>query len=168
MMGSFHDKTDQLKMSFRISGLDAAQFAPLMAMNDEELARHRARRETATGYPGYPCRVTLDDAQPGEDVILVNFEHLPVDSPYRSSHAIFVRVNATAKYEGTGEIPPALARRLLSVRGFDNEASMVSGDVVDGANLAAYIEAQFKDPRVAYLHAHYAKRGCFAARIDRE
>ncbi|MGZ5078077.1 MAG: DUF1203 domain-containing protein [Usitatibacter sp.] len=154
-------------MSFRISGLDAAQFAPLMAMHDEELARHRARRETATEYPGYPCRVTLDDAQPGEDVILVNFEHLPVDSPYRSSHAIFVRVNATAKFDGIDEVPPALARRLLSVRGFDKDALMVSGEVVDGASLAAYIEAQFEDPRVVFMHAHYAKRGCFAARIDR-
>lgn len=116
-MGPSDDEMDRSKMSFRISGLDAAQFAPLMAMNDEELARHRARRETATGYRGCPCRVTLDDAQPGEDVIVVNFEHLAVDSPYRSSHAIFVRVNATAKFDGIDEVPPALARRLLSVRG---------------------------------------------------
>jgi Protein of unknown function (DUF1203) len=155
-------------MSFRISGLDPAQFAPLMTMSDAELARHRARRETVTAYPGYPCRVTLDDAQPGEDVILVNFEHLPVESPYRASHAIFVRANATVRFEGLDEIPPALARRLLSVRGFDDQALMVSGDVIDGANLAAYVDAQFEDPRVSYLHAHYAKRGCFAARIDRD
>jgi hypothetical protein len=154
-------------MSFRISGLDAAQFEPLLKMNDEELARHRARRETATGYPGYPCRVTLDDAQPGEDVILVNFEHLPVDSPYRSSHAIFVRAGAKEKFEGVDVVPPALARRLLSVRAFDRDDLMVAGEIVEGVNLAALIEAQLEDPRVAYLHAHYARRGCFAARIDR-
>ncbi len=154
-------------MTFRISGLDPAQFAPLMAMSDEELARHRARREIATGFPGYPCRVTLDDAQPGEHLILLHFKHLAVDSPYRSSHAIFVRANATAKFDGVDEVAPALARRLLSVRGFDGDAMMVSGELVDGANLAAHIAAQFEDPRVAYLHAHYARRGCFAARIDR-
>jgi hypothetical protein len=111
--------------------------------------------------------VTLDDAQPGEELILVNFEHLPVDSPYRSRHAIFVRAGATEKFDGIDVIPPALARRLLSVRAFDGEGLMVSGEIVEGSTLAEYIEAQFENARVAYLHAHYAKRGCFAARIDR-
>ena len=154
-------------MPFKISGLDPAQFAPFLAMSDEELARHGARRETATDYPGYPCRVTLDDAQPGEEVILLNFEHLAVNSPYRSSHAIFVRTNATEKREAVGEIPAALARRLLSVRAFDEHGFMLSGEIMEGADLAPYIEAQLADPQVAYLHAHYARRGCFAARIDR-
>ncbi len=154
-------------MTFRISGLDPAPFAPFAAMNDADLARHRARRYTADEYPGFPCRVTLDDAQPGEEVILLNFEHLPVESPYRSSHAIYVRTNATRRYEGIAEVPPALARRLLSVRGFDADGLMVSGEIVEGANLAPYIETQFADPKIEYLHAHYARRGCFAARIDR-
>jgi hypothetical protein len=154
-------------MTFRISGLDPAQFAGFAAMTDADLARHYARRYTAQEYPGYPCRVTLDDAQPGEEVILLNFEHLPVDSPYRASHAIYVRTNASRRYDGRDEVPPALARRLLSVRGFDLDGMMVSGEIVDGATLAPYIESQFADPRVAYLHAHYARRGCFAARIDR-
>ena len=154
-------------MTFRISGLDPALFASFASMNDDELARHNARRYTANEHPGFPCRVTLDDAQSGEEVILLNFEHLPVESPYRASHAIYVRTNATRKYEGRDEVPPALARRLLSVRGFDSEGFMVSGEIVDGAILAPYIEAQFADTGVAYLHAHYARRGCFAARIDR-
>jgi hypothetical protein len=154
-------------MTFRISGLDPARFAALASMSDHELARHNARRYTANEYPGFPCRVTLDDAQPGEEVILLNFEHLPVESPYRSSHAIYVRTGATRKYEGAGQVPPALARRLLSVRGFDANGLMVSGEIVEGAKLAPYIETQLADPAVAYLHAHYARRGCFAARIDR-
>jgi len=154
-------------MSFRISGLEPSQFAPYLAMSDEELARHRGQRQVATSYPGFPCRVSLDDAMPGEEVILLNFEHLPVDSPYRSSHAIFVRANATERCEMVDEVPPALARRLLSVRGFDAKGQMVSGEIVEGSALAAYAEAQLGDRNVAYLHAHYAKRGCFAARIDR-
>jgi Protein of unknown function (DUF1203) len=154
-------------MPFQISGLDPAQFAPFHAMSDEELARHRALRVTATEYPGYPCRVTLDDAQPGEEVILLNFEHLPVDSPYRSSHAIYVRSNASRRYEGIDEVPPALERRLLSVRAFDAGGLMVSGEIVEGVSLAPYIEAQLANPGIEYLHAHYARRGCFAARIDR-
>jgi hypothetical protein len=154
-------------MPFQISGLDPAQFAPFHAMSDEELARHRARRVIAKEYPGYPCRVTLDDAQPGEEVVLLNFEHLPVDSPYRSSHAIYVRANAARKCEAIDQVPPALERRLLSVRGFDASGLMISGEIMEGANLAPYIEAQLANPDIAYLHAHYARRGCFAARIDR-
>jgi hypothetical protein len=154
-------------MTFRITGLDLGQFASLAAMSDDELVHYNARRYTASEYPGFPCRVTLDDAQPGEEVILLNFEHLPVDSPYRASHAIYVRTNAARRYEGRDQVPPALARRLLSVRGFDTDGMMVSGEIVDGVNLAPYIETQLADARVAYLHAHYARRGCFAARIDR-
>ena len=90
-----------------------------------------------------------------------------MDSPYRSSHAIYVRVNAREKFEGVDEVPPALARRLLSVRAFDDSGLMLSGEIVEGVNLAAHVESQFEDSRVVYLHAHYAKRGCFAARIDR-
>jgi hypothetical protein len=154
-------------MSYRITGLEPAQFRRYADMSDAELARNRALRVTATEYPGYPCRVTLDDAQPGEDVILLNFEHLPVDSPYRSSHAIYVRAAARERFEGVDVVPPALARRLLSVRGFDASGSMLSGEVLEGAKLAEYVRAQLEDPAVAYLHAHYARRGCFAARIDR-
>lgn len=154
-------------MSFRISGLDPAQFAALAAMSDAELSRHRARRDVAKEYPGYPCRVTLDDAQPGEEVLLLNFEHLPVDSPYRSSHAIYVRARATEPFDGIDVVPPALARRLLSVRGFDAAGNMVSGEVLEGRDLGPYVESQLANADVAYLHAHYARRGCFAARIDR-
>jgi hypothetical protein len=154
-------------MSYRISGLEPAQFRRYAAMGAAELARHRALRVTATEYPGYPCRVTLDDAQPGEDVILLNFEHLPVDSPYRSSHAIYVRTGAQEKFDGIDAVTPALARRLLSVRGFDAAGSMLSGEVLEGVGLADYVRSQLDNPAIAYLHAHYARRGCFAARIDR-
>src|SRR5258708_25651849 len=127
-------------MPFQISGLDPAQFAPFHAMSGEELARHRALRVTATEYPGYPCRVTLDDAQPGEEVILLNFEHLPVESPYRSSHAIYVRTNATRRYEGIAEAPPSPARRLLSGRGFAAAGLIVSGSIGWAPNRAPYLD----------------------------
>jgi hypothetical protein len=154
-------------MAFQISGLDPAQFAPFHAMSDDELARHRARRVIAEEYPGYPCRVTLDDAQPGEELVLLNFEHLPVDSPYRSSHAIYVRANAARKCETIDQVPPALARRLLSVRAFDASGLMISAEIMEGKDLPPYVEAQLANPDVEYLHAHYARRGCFAARIHR-
>lgn len=154
-------------MTFHIRGLDPARFTHLHAMDEAELARHRARRSVADGYPGFPCRVSLDDAQPGEAVLLVNFEHHAADTPYRASHAIYVRAGATTPFEATGEVPPALGRRLLSVRAFDAAGFMVSGEIVEGARLAHYLEERLGDANVAYLHAHFAGRGCFAARIDR-
>ena len=154
-------------MSFVITGLDPQPFRHLYGLPDADLAREGAIRMRADSKPGFPCRVTLEDAEPGEDLLLVNYEHLSVATPYRSRHAIFVRDGAeeAARYEDA--VPEQLSRRLLSVRAFDAEGMMTDADVFDGTELAERIEAFFADPSVAYLHVHNAKRGCFAARVDR-
>ncbi|HVI99376.1 MAG TPA: DUF1203 domain-containing protein [Sphingomonas sp.] len=154
-------------MSYVITGIDPAPFRPLYGLSDDELAAHGAIRMTVDENPGFPCRITLEDAEPGETVLLLNHEHLPVDTPYRSRHAIFVRegAHAAARYENA--VPDQLAIRLLSVRAFDAEGMMRDADVIEGGDLEATIDRFFADPDTAYLHAHNAKRGCFAARIDR-
>jgi hypothetical protein len=154
-------------MDYRITGLDPKPFEPLFALDDAELARHRAVRRIVGEKPGAPCRVSLEDAEPGEEVLLLNHEHLAVDSPYRASHAIYVRRAARAAWDRVNEVPPALASRLLSVRAFDGDGFMRGADVTEGAALPALVAKLLADPRVAYLHAHYARAGCFAARIDR-
>jgi hypothetical protein len=153
-------------MRFTIRGLAPERFAPLFAMTDAELAHHRALRCMADAKPGFPCRVSLADAEPGSEVILVNYEHLPVDSPYRASHAIYVSA-AKERFDAVDVVPPALRERMLSLRAFDARGMMLDADVADGAALESLI-ARFLDHReVEYLHAHFARRGCFAARIDR-
>ena len=154
-------------MDFRIRGLDPAAFTGLHHMSDQELAAQRAVRQVADSKPGFPCRVTLEDAEPGERVLLLNYEHLPVETPYRSRHAIFVREEAREPYDAANTIPPALAGRLLAIRAFDGAGSMVDAEIVEGAHAPGLIRKFFGDTRVAYLHAHFARRGCFAARIDR-
>lgn len=154
-------------MDFRIRGLDPAAFTTLHRLHDEELAAHRAVRCIADSKPGFPCRVTLEDAEPGERVLLLNYEHLPVETPYRSRHAIFVREGARDPWDATNAVPPALASRLLAIRAFDDGGSMVDAEIAEGAHAPGLIERFFRDARVAYLHAHFARRGCFAARIDR-
>ena len=57
--------------------------------------------------------------------------------------------------------------RPLSLRAFDSNHMMVDGDLADGAVAEALIERFFANPQVAYIHAHYASRGSYAARIDR-
>jgi hypothetical protein len=152
-------------MSFTVSGLSPAPFLPLYGLSDAELAERRARRLVVDG-PGFPERIEMRDAVPGEALLLVNFEHQSADTPYRSSHAVFVREGATERWCGD-YVPQVLRKRLLSLRGFSADGSIVDADVVEGRDAEPLIERLFADPMVAYIHAHYAKPGCYAARIDR-
>lgn len=154
-------------MSYAITGLDPAPFAPLFGQPDDVLAAQGVIRQTVESKPSAPCRITLEDAEPGETVLLLNHEHLAVDTPYRSRHAIYVRETPAPAARYVDKVPPALAVRLLALRAFDADDMMIDAEVVEGADLPTQIERFFTDPRAAYLHAHYARRGCFAARIDR-
>ncbi|MEO6581271.1 MAG: DUF1203 domain-containing protein [Sphingomicrobium sp.] len=152
-------------MHFIVRGLPPEPFVPLYGLSDEGLARHRARRVMVNGT-GFPERIEMRDATPGETLLLVNFEHQDADSPYRSSHAVYVREGATESWCGD-HLPGVLRSRLLSLRGFSADGSMIDADVAEGHNAHPVIERLFADPEVAYIHAHYAKPGCYAARIDR-
>lgn len=154
-------------MSYVIRGIDPAPFAPLFGLSDAALAEQGVIRMRVDSMPGFPCRVTLEDAEPGEAVLLLNHAHLPVDTPYRSRHAIFVREGAERAAVFTDTVPLQLSRRLLSVRAFDADGMMTDADVVEGSALEPLIERFMAAPQTAYLHVHNAKRGCFAARVDR-
>ncbi len=154
-------------MSFQITGLPLSQFSPLFALSDEELARRGAIRVTADQSLGFPCRVSLQDAAVGERLILLNYEHLPVATPYRSRHAIYVRQSATEAQLAIDEVPQLLRPRLLSVRAFDAQGMMKAADVAPGTAIENLIEQMFSHAAVAFLHVHNAKWGCYAARVDR-
>ena len=136
-------------------------------MKDDDLTHHGAERHVVTAKPGFPDRIEVRDLEPGETALLLNFTHQPADTPYRSSHAIFVREGATQAAEFIDEVPDVIRVRQISLRAFDASGVMVDADLVDGREIKALIERFFADSNVAYLHAHYAKRGCYAARIDR-
>ncbi len=153
-------------MPFRITGLDPLPFLPLFARADAELAARCIQRVRVAEKPGAPCRVTLDDAEIGEEILLLSYKHQPAATAYRQQGPIFVRRSA-ARFDADGTIPPALARRTLSLRGFDAEGAMIEADLVDGISANELIGQMFAVENVAYIHAHYARRGCFAARIDR-
>jgi hypothetical protein len=154
-------------MSFRITGLDPAPFRHLYGLTDDELVARGVRRTIANAKPGFPDRIELRDAEPGEPLLLLNYTHQPADTPYRASHAIFVREGAEQAYEAVDEVPKALRLRPISLRAFDGHGEMVDADLVDGRVLEAVIERLLDNPEVRYLQAHYAKRGCYAARIER-
>ena len=152
---------------FRIRPLPRDLFAPLFALDDAELAARGGVRRVADANPGFPCRVSLADAEPGEEVILVHFEHQPAATPFRAGHAIYVRPGADEAAPGVGEVPEALRGRPLSLRAFDDGGWLLDAEVAEGAAMEAAVARLLSDPKVACLHAHFAGPGCYAARIDR-
>ena len=151
-------------MTFRIRGLEAEQFAHLFALPDAALAAHEAVRKIADGP--HPCRVSLTDAAPGDEVILVNHEHHAVASPYRMRFAIYVR-EGEKTFDAVGAVPDQLRRRTLAVRGFNDNGMMTGWELIEGIWLEEAIERQFAEPRTRYLHIHFAAPGCYAARVER-
>ena len=154
-------------MTYRIQGLGLASFADLLGASDDMLARRGARRVIADCSPGYPCRVTLEDAEPGETLILINHVSHDVATPYRSAFAIYVREDARASGCYVDEVPPVFRPRMLSLRGYDAEGMLEAALLVPGEEADAAIRALFESPRIATIDAHNAAAGCFAAHVLR-
>lgn len=155
-------------MEFAISGLDPDPFRALYGLPDADLARRGAIRMRVDESPGFPDRIGMRDADVGETVLLVNHVSLDLPTPYRASHAIFVREGADRRWQGgPGEVPEVMRRRLLSLRGFGADGMLRAADVVDGIAVEALIARLFTDPAIAYIHAHNARQGCYSGRIDR-
>lgn len=154
-------------MTFRIHALPHEAFAPLFDLDDVALRRARARRVTVDSDPGYPCRVSLEDARVGETVILVNHTSMPAETPFRATFGIFVRKGAATAHPEPDEVPDAIARRLLSFRAFDAEGMLRDADVAEGTDAAAMIGTMLANPEIAEIHLHHARQGCYAARATR-
>lgn len=154
-------------MPFRITGLDPAPFRALYGLSDAALAAAGAQRYVVDVTPGFPDRIEVRDLEPGETALLINYVHQPAETPYRASHAIFVREGAEQRYQAVDEVPEVIRIRPISLRAFNTEGEMVDADLVDGRQIETLIERFFANQEVAYLHAHYAKRGCYAALISR-
>jgi Protein of unknown function (DUF1203) len=154
-------------MAFQIRGLDPSQFGPLFELDDESLARRGMRWMRADAPFGFPCRISLEDAPVGEPLLLLPFTHLDSLSPYRASGPIFVRRGLDRAARFVDELPPYLTKRPLSVRAYDAKDEMVDADVVEGAVAEPLIRRYLSRDDVAYLHVHFARRGCYACRVDR-
>jgi hypothetical protein len=161
------DEVHAVSDSFRLVALTYQQFEPLFTLSDDSLFAKDARRVRVMESPGTPCRVSLADAEVGEEVLLVPFVHHDVASPYRASGPIFIRHRAVTAEPGRGEIPTMLHHRLLSIRAYDANAMMVGAEVLAGVQLGPAILRAFADPTILYLHVHNAKPGCFNCRVER-
>jgi hypothetical protein len=154
-------------MTYSITGLSPDPFAPLIDMSDAELSAQGAVRVTADASPGFPCRVSLEDAEEGEQLILLHHTSHDVATPYRSAYAIYVREKAGAPATYVDATPPVFAGRPIAMRGFGADAMLLDARLALPGQADAAIRSMFADPRIAYIHAHNAAHGCFSARIDR-
>jgi len=154
-------------MPFRYMGLPCAAFEHIVRMSDAELAQIGAQRVVADEKPGFPCRVSLADAEPGERLVLFSYTHQNAATPYKASGPVFVRETARETYH-SDRVPPVFqAGRLLSARAYDAAGVMIDADVVPSDQLEPLLERLFAPSETDYIHVHYAKRGCFAARVER-
>ena len=156
-----------MKTNFRIVGLPLAQFEPLFFLDDNELEQKRARRLIVDAKPGFPCRVSLQDAEIGERVVLVPFVHHEVESPYRASGPIFIRETAKEVELEPDELPDMVTSRVMSVRAYNDKGTMVNAAVTPGNELKSQIEKFFGDAKISYLHLHNAGAGCYSCRVER-
>lgn len=154
-------------MSFVITGLSPEEFKPLFGLSDDQLSLRGVVRKAATAKPGYPCRITLEDAEPGERVLLLNYESHKAATPYRSSYAIYVREGAERARTFVDELPPVLKDRPIALRIFNEHGELVGADLDIAGDLKSKIEKAFANRQAAYVHAHNAAHGCFAAEIQR-
>ena len=153
-------------MTYRITGLDPKSFAHLVGRTDEELAAHNAVRITAESERGFPCRISLEDARAGESLILLHHTSHDVATPYRSAYAIYVRetVGEPAIYEDC--TPPVFEGRPLGLRAFDKDGMLRNALLALPGEADAKIRSLLDDPTIAYIHAHNAAHGCFAAKVE--
>ncbi len=154
-------------MSFRITGLPPEPFQHLFGLPDADLAQHGVIRYPVNESPGFPDRIEMRDALPGETMLLLNHTCQPAATPYRATHAIFVREGATQAFDAVDQVPEVMRLRLLSLRSYDAAGMMLDADVVEGSQVEPVIKRLFANPAVSYIHVHNAKQGCYSGRIDR-
>ncbi|MGB4858748.1 MAG: DUF1203 domain-containing protein [Dokdonella sp.] len=153
--------------TFQLVGLAPESFESLFDLNDDELRKHGAVRRIAKESPGFPCRISLEDAEVGEELLLLSYMHQPASSPYRATGPIFIRSNVEQRHLPAGEIPNYVSGRLMSVRAYDAEDMMIEATVCEGTLVAGELERLFDDTEVAYVHLHNAKQGCFSCAVTR-
>lgn len=154
-------------MAFRITGLSPEPFRHLYGLSEAALAEKGIVRRVVEPDTGFPDRIEMREGRPGEVFLLLNHLCQPADSPYRASHAIYVREGAEETYDEVDKVPEVMRKRLLSLRGFDAEGMIVEADVIQGTEVEGLIDRLFANSDVAYIHAHNAKQGCYSGRIDR-
>jgi hypothetical protein len=152
---------------FKFVALEREEFDSFMDLNDTELESHQAKWMIVDEEPGYPCRVSLQDAKIGENVLFMPYWHHDVKSAYRAMGTVLVRENAKTTKLEVNNVPQMLLHRLLSLKAYDSNNMMVAHDLAKGSELGSKLKEQFQNSGVEYIHLHYASPGCFCSAVYR-
>jgi hypothetical protein len=152
---------------FQIKALPEEAFAAFFNLDDAALQQMGAVRMIADKQPGFPCRISLQDAAPGEEVLLLTYQHHKTASPYQSAGPVYIRKIAKTARPGINEIPLMLQHRLLSLRAYDQYGMMKNALVTEGNRLADNLHALFETAEISYIHIHNAKAGCYNCVVER-
>ena len=125
------------------------------------------RRMRSDEPVGYPCRISLEDAPVGEELLLLTFTHQDGRSPYRASGPIFVRRGRSGAAQIVNELPTYLTLRPFPCARTMRRTRWWTRRSWKAAPPRRSIEGYLARAEVAYLHIHFARRGCFACRVDR-
>ncbi|WP_242157231.1 DUF1203 domain-containing protein [Aestuariivivens sediminis] len=156
-----------MKYDFIITGIKSHEIEDLLNLNDQELKARGFCKLIADENPGYPCRISLEDAHVGEELLAFHYEHHKVNSPYRSSGPVFVRYHAGEAHLKKNEIPNMLRHRHLSLRTYNDDGMMIDARTLDGKDLESHIQNLFSNKKAKYIQVHNAKPGCYNCQIDR-
>ena len=154
-------------MDYIVKGLSSEPYRHLYGKSDTELATYGVKRYVADKKPGFPDRIEMRDAEIGESLLLLNHVSIDKQSPYRASHAIFIREGAEQSYEAINKIPDVMISRLLSLRAFDENGMIIDAEVATGDDIQNVIERFLESDKVSHIDAHNAARGCYSGRIVR-
>ena len=154
-------------MTYSIKGLNPQDFTPFFALSDAALRGHRARRVTATANRGFPCRVSLRDANEGDSLLLIHHVNHDVDTPFRNAYAIYIRADAHEPGYFVDEVPPVMESRTMALRGYSSTGLLEEADIAIPGQADETIRHMLENTQIAYIDAHNAAPGCFAARVTR-
>ncbi|MGB5553918.1 MAG: DUF1203 domain-containing protein [Flavobacteriaceae bacterium] len=154
-------------MNFQILALDDQIFDTFFNLNDNELEKLGGKRMIVDEKPGYPCRVSLEDAEIGEEVILLPYEFHKTKSPYQAKGPIFIRKGVKTTELEKNEIPIMLNHRLLSFRGYNKNGFMKTAITEKGDKTKDVIEKIFEIDEIEYIQIHNSSPGCYNCEVRR-
>ncbi|MEL6656611.1 MAG: DUF1203 domain-containing protein [Bacteroidota bacterium] len=152
---------------FQVVGLPITLLEELNTLSIEERQLRGIQKCTVDAKPGYPCRLSLADAEVGEEVFLLPYKHHSVDSPYQAAGPIYIRTEGGAAALPPNKLPKMLGHRFLSLRVYDKDAMMIGAQTLKGTALAETIQKIFSVPAAAYIQVHNAGPGCYNCEIRR-
>ncbi|MEL6968992.1 MAG: DUF1203 domain-containing protein [Bacteroidota bacterium] len=152
---------------FQVVGLPITLLEELHTLSTEDRKARGIQKCIVDAKPGYPCRLSLADAEVGEEVFLLPYRHHSVDSPYQAAGPVFIRATGQEAALPPNELPEMLKHRFLSLRIYDENAMMIGAQTLEGTGLAEAIQTIFCAPTANYIQVHNARPGCYNCEIRR-